>query len=91
MEEIFLDAELRLETGRSKVNDLRDKGFIPAVIYGQSKVSQAVKLSHKQLLQLLHQHGLENIVINLKVKEDKKSKARPCLIKEIQYDPVKGE
>jgi large subunit ribosomal protein L25 len=30
-------------------------------------------------------------VINLKIKDDTKKKARPCLIKEIQYDPVKGD
>jgi large subunit ribosomal protein L25 len=42
-------------------------------------------------LQLLHQHGLENIVISLKVKDDKKQKSHPCLIKDIQYDPVKGD
>lgn len=91
MEEIFLDVELREELGRGKVKDLRDKGFIPAVIYGEGKHSQAIKVSHRQLLQLLHQHRLENAVINLKVKDDKKEKAHSCLIKEVQYGPVKGD
>jgi large subunit ribosomal protein L25 len=91
MEEIFLEAQLREETGRSKVNQLRREGFIPAVVYAQDKDSQALKVSHHQLLQLLHQHRLESIVINLKIKEEKKQKIRPCLIKDIQYDPVKGD
>jgi len=91
MEEIFLDVELRQETGRGKVKDLRDLGFIPAVIYGEGKESQPIKLSHKELFHLLHQHRLENIVINLKFKDDKKLKNKACLIKEIQYDPVKGD
>jgi len=91
MEDIFLDVELRKEIGRSKVKDLREKGFIPAIIYGESKDTQPVSISHKQLLQLLHQHRLENIIINLKVKSDSKNKPRACLIKEIQYDPVKGD
>ncbi len=91
MEEIFLDVEIRKEIGSGKAKDLRDAGFIPAVIYGQERQAQAVKVGHKQLLQLLHQRGLENVVINLKIKDDKKAKGRPCLIKEVQHDPVKGD
>ncbi|MCX5714328.1 MAG: hypothetical protein NT033_05875 [Candidatus Omnitrophica bacterium] len=51
MEEIFLDAQFRQETGRGKVNDLRDAGFIPAVIYGEGAKSQAIKISGHQLIQ----------------------------------------
>jgi large subunit ribosomal protein L25 len=91
MEEIFLDVELREELGKSKVKDLREKGFIPAVVYGENKGSSAIKVPHRQLLQLLRQHRLESIVINLKIKEDKEVKTRSCLIKEIQHDPVKGD
>jgi large subunit ribosomal protein L25 len=90
MEEIFLDAQLREETGRAKANDLRQQGFTPAVIYGEGAKSQAIKVSTHQLIQLLHQHRLENAVINLKLKEDKKDKPRSCLIKEIQYHAVHG-
>lgn len=90
MEEIFLDVELRDGIGKVKVKHLRDAGFIPAIIYGTEKDAQPVKVSHKQLFQLLHQHRLENIIINLKMKDDKK-KNRSCLIKDIQYDPVDGD
>lgn len=108
MEEVFLDVQLREERGRARSKDLRDKGFIPAVVYKEGKESHAIKVVHRQLLQLLHQHRLEGTIINLKinpvrkisskgtelsngVNDDKKSKARPCLIKEIQYDPVLGD
>jgi len=37
MEELFLDAEIRGETGRGKVKDLRDGGFVPAVVYSEGK------------------------------------------------------
>jgi large subunit ribosomal protein L25 len=91
MEEIFLEVESRQELGRAGSKDLRGKGVIPAVIYGEGKSSLAVKVSHHELLRLIHQHRSENMVINLKVKDDSKKKARSCLIKEIQYDPVKGD
>jgi large subunit ribosomal protein L25 len=91
MEEIFLDAQPREELGRSGAKDLRSKGFIPAVVYGEGKKSQAITVSNSALLRLIHQHRLEGALINLKVKDDKKHALRSCLIKEIQYDPVRGD
>jgi large subunit ribosomal protein L25 len=96
MEEIYLEVEPRDELGKGKVKDLRQQGFIPAVIYGRTKESQAIKVPHRQFLRLLHQHRLENTMINLKLHKgtaaaSTTAKARPCLIKEIQYDPVKGD
>ena len=91
MEEIILEIQPREEIGKNKVKDLRGKGFIPAVIYAEGKKSLPIKVSHRQLWQLIHQHRLESMVINLKMQDDKKQKGRSCLIKEIQYDPVKGD
>lgn len=91
MEELILDAQIREEVGRGKVKDLRDAGFIPAVIYSEGKDALSLKLSHRQLVQLVHQHRIEGVVINVTIKDDKKQKSRPCIIKEIQYDPVHGE
>ena len=91
MEELFLDAEIREEVGKGKTKGLRDKGFIPAVVYADGKDALSLKLSHRQLVQLVHQHRIEGVIINLNIKDDKKHKSRPCLIKEIQHDPVHGE
>lgn len=90
MEKIFLSVQKREELGKSKVKDLREQGFIPAVIYGEGKSAQAIKVSHKELFQLLHQHRLENVILNLEIKNTE-DKDKPCLIKEIQYHPVKGD
>lgn len=95
MEKIFLEVEPRDELGKSKVKYLRKEGFIPGILYSQG-TSQAIKLSHRQLLRLIHQYRIENMVINVKLssegaKSDKKDKVWPCLIKEIQYDPVRGD
>ncbi len=91
MEEIFLDVEQRQETGRAKAKDLRQEGFIPAVVYAEGKDSMSLKVSHSALLKLIHQYRIEGVLINLKVKDDKKRPSRSCLIKEVQYGPVHGE
>lgn len=90
MEEIILNAELRQEIGRSKAKDLREKGFMPAVIYGEGKKALPIKVVTSELIKLVHKHRLENALINLKINNDKEKKTRVCLIKETQYDPVRG-
>ncbi len=90
MEEIVLDAQLREGLGRSKVNAVRKGGFVPGVVYGEGKGSLSVQFSHHELIRLAHEHRLENSIIKLKIKNDKKP-SRSCLVKEIQYDPVKGD
>ncbi len=88
MEEILLEVDPREELGRSKVNDLRGQGFIPGVVYSGGKEAVSVKIARRQFLQLLHEHRLENMIIQVKIKGDKKEKGRPCMIKEMQQDPV---
>lgn len=87
MEEISLEAELREQRGRAAVKDLKESGYLPAVVYSHGKDALSLQISRSALLKLVHQHHLETSIINLKIKNDKKA-ARPCLIKEIQYNPV---
>ena len=91
MEEIFLEAELREGKGRAKSKDLRESGYLPSVVYFHGKDAVSIKVSRSALLKLVHQHRLESVIINLKIKDDKKAKGRPCLVKEIQYDPVRED
>lgn len=91
MEEILLEAELREGTGRAKTKDLRESGYLPGIVYFHGKDAVSVKVLRGALLKLVHQHRLESVIINLKIKDDKKGKGRPCLVKEIQYDPVRED
>ncbi len=88
MEEIFLEAELREEKGSAKSRDLRNNGYLPSVVYFHGKEALSIKFPKGALLKLVRQHRLESVILNLKIKDDKKTKGRPCLVKEIQYDPV---
>ena len=91
MEELVLEAQERLEIGRSKVKALKGRGFIPAVVYADGKDALAVKVSRHEFLIMIHHHRVENAIITLKVKDDKKKPGRSCMIKELQHDPVKGD
>lgn len=91
MEEISLEAELREKRGRAGTKDLREGGYLPAVVYSHGKDALSLQISRGALLKLVHQHQVETSIITLKIKDDKKAKGRPCLIKEIQYSPVSEE
>jgi large subunit ribosomal protein L25 len=91
MEEILLEAEARQELGKNKIKQVRKQGFIPAVVYAEGKDALAIKVSRHEFLRLLHQHHIENVVLNLKIKDDLKKNPRPCMIKELQHEPVKGD
>jgi len=102
MEDIILQAELREGRGRANTKDLKESGFLPAVVYSNGKEAISIKISRGALLKLIHQYHFETTIVNLKIKDDKlendglasnsqshkKAKGRPCLVKEIQYGPV---
>jgi large subunit ribosomal protein L25 len=94
MERIVLQAQPRKELGKNKVNKLRRQGYIPAIVYSEDKKTEALKIAAVDFLKIVHQHHIENTVVNLKVNPtgtDKRQKEYACLVKEIQYEPVKAD
>lgn len=88
MEQLLLTAQTRQDVGKSKIKDLRQQGFIPVVLYHKGEQTRHLQVTHHDLIQLVHQHRIEGVVINLKVQGGKAEETVPCVIKEIQYHPV---
>ena len=89
MEKIKLEAQIREELGKEKVSHLRRSGFIPAVVYGQDRHTQNIKIKQRDFLRFLHTHSGENVIIYLSISAGtKKQKENPVLIKEIQFHPL---
>ena len=89
MEQIKLKANLREGIGKEKSKKLRATGFVPGVVYHRGDKSVAISLVDKEISKILHSEGGENVLINLTIENDKKSKPRAVIIKEVQHDPVK--
>ena len=89
MEKIVVNAEIRTELGKSKVKKLREKDLIPAVVYKGGKECFNLKIQRKELSEALHTSAGENVLITLKIKGEKKVKEKTCIIKELQYHPVR--
>lgn len=89
MEQIELKAAVREVTGKIKVKKMRGEGQVPGVVYHRGEKPVNITLVGKEITRILHRDGGENVLINLKIEKDKKTKGRAVIIKEVQHDPVK--
>ena len=84
--EIELKAETRKEIG-NKVKTLREKGFIPAVVYGSGHKPISIQIDYREFEKVFEEAG-ESTIIKLKVKSQKsKINEKNVLIHEIDRNP----
>jgi len=91
MKEIAMDVRIRKEKGKEACKGLRERGFIPAVIYGKGEESLHLECDKGELFKILHTRAGENVVVNLKISSDGQIISKTALVKEVQHDPLKGE
>jgi large subunit ribosomal protein L25 len=84
MSEQELKATTRVDIGKANVRRLRRTGFVPCTIYGVEDKSVSLTINRKELEKLLSEaHSV------IKLTND--GNEQRCVIKEIQYHPVKGD
>lgn len=91
MEEIILEAQKRQDIGKGKVGRLRKKAFMPAIVYGEGKVSLSIQVVTKDVMGIIGAHRGESFVLKLKIKDGNNFQEKAVLIKEIQHNPVTDE
>ena len=80
-----LKAELRERVGKGSSRELRRKGLIPAVIYGDKQEPVAISLPSKEVTLKIHSGGFMTTVATIDVGGKKIS----VLPKDYQLDPVR--
>ncbi|MBL7068893.1 MAG: 50S ribosomal protein L25 [Candidatus Omnitrophica bacterium] len=88
MERIKLNASIRKEIGKNKVNKLRAMNLIPACLYKAGQKTISLKVETRSLYEALHTKAGENAIMDLTIDKMEK-KARPVMVKEVQYHPIK--
>ena len=88
MDEIILEAEKRQDIGKGKVDRLRKRSFIPAVVYGEGQVSIPIQIAAKDFINLMHVHKGESFVLKLRIKDAEQHRDKSVLIKQVQHHPV---
>jgi large subunit ribosomal protein L25 len=85
-EQVELRAEKRKVLGK-QVKQLRQQGWVPAVMYGRGFDSLPLRFETRRLRQVLAQVGGSQLV-SIKVKGIKQPET--ALVRDVQRDPIKG-
>lgn len=81
-----LQVSKRERTGKNSLKELREEGFIPAVIYGKKEESTPIKLNLVEFVKAFKQTGESSIITLEGLDEDK-----DVLVNEVNVDPVSDE
>jgi large subunit ribosomal protein L25 len=87
MARVSISAVKREEHGKGVARSLRREGMVPAVLYREGK-AQSIKLSKKELAQLINSVAGEQVMVDLQFEDGDKKLA---LLKDYQVDPIRGE
>src|SRR5258706_12949382 len=90
MKTVPLKAYPRKKVQRAEVTKLRASGRVPATIYGRLAKPQNLEISAKEISDLIHHSVSENLLVDLSVENDARSK-RLALVQEIQHHPLDGK
>ena len=77
-----LEASIRSTNTKGEVNSLRQKGGVPAIIYGGTEENQKISLSKKQIIFLIEQENFLSNMINLNIN----GQSIKVLPREVSYD-----
>src|SRR5438094_5535940 len=87
--QVKLTAERRETTGRSAMRKLKQRGIIPAIVYGGKDKPQPLQVSLRDISVMLSHASGENILVELEIAGEKSS--RMAMIQEIQHSPLGGD
>jgi large subunit ribosomal protein L25 len=81
------DSEIKSNASRR----LRNKNYIPAVVYGLKEEPVSVKIREKEFKGLLKGRSIYSLIFDMHIDGAKKNKKETVLIKEFQRDPITRE
>ena len=89
MKIIELTAQSRSDTGKGVARKLRDKGEIPAILYGLGSDPVPLSVVRRDLALLLQSQHSHHLLLNLKVEGDQ-SETSLALLHQLELDPVRN-
>ncbi|MGA1841983.1 MAG: 50S ribosomal protein L25 [bacterium] len=85
-----LEAKKRDGIGKEAARKIRAQGWTPAIIYGKRKSPLPVSFNTNNFLKIVHGEAHENMLFKIEIKDKKSKDVSNVIIKEMQFDPVKG-
>jgi large subunit ribosomal protein L25 len=87
MAELVLEVQRREQTGKNRVNKLRNNGQIPAIVYGGHREAVPITVDRKVIADFVAKsdHGVRSIFL---LKLGGSDQQRHAMIKDIQINPI---
>ena len=82
-----IEASIRNTKTKGEINSLRQKGEVPAIIYGGTEENQKISLSKKQVQYLIDQENFLSKIISVKI-DDKSINVLP---RDVSFDPISDD
>ena len=87
--ELKLTAEKRIETGKGAARKARERGEVPAVMYGLGETPVSLLIKKEDLSDALGSAAGSNVLLDLQVVDGKNKDSHLVMIKELQRHPFK--
>ena len=87
--EFVAEAKIRTQSGKGTAREIRRKGQIPAVLYGQGN-SRLIQLDPKAIQNILATQAGSTGLISLTIEGDEHAQQRTAVIQDVQRDPIEG-
>lgn len=87
MERIKIKVDKREEVGKQIAKKLRQKGYVPAIVYSED-TNIALSIPPVSLKLLRSIHFSESTIIDMEIADGGTHKVMPVLIKDIQFHPL---
>jgi large subunit ribosomal protein L25 len=87
--ELKLTAEKRIETGKGAARKARERGEVPAVMYGLGDPPVSLLIKKEDLSDALGSKAGSNVLLDLQVVDGKNKDSHLVMIKELQRHPFK--
>ena len=88
MELIELKTNIRTTTGNGPARRLRQKGQIPAVLYGPGTESVLLSVNISDIDRILKKGRIGQALLNLVILNNEETSTRTVMVKELQHHPV---
>ncbi len=89
MEEIKLDAQVRIQVGSRKIKAIRRENAVPAIVYGGESKPTNIKVDRSNYERIMRHHHGQSVIFRLNVMDgENKLRDYSVIVKEEQHDPV---
>ena len=82
-----IEASIRNTKTKGEINSLRQKGEVPAIVYGGTEENQKISLSKKQVQYLIDQENFLSKIISVKID----GKSINVLPRDVSFDPISDD